>query len=217
MGKEFGINLFKPFVEAGYDPDNPSKEAIAKIKKQHKSLRGISKAASLGKSYGMGWQKFQQTMLLQGQNLSEEECQAVIQGLDKVYSGVKRYSNYLEKERRDNGGWVLNGIGRPVGCAEDYIKDIGNRVVQSTGHDILMMWISIYSKMLDDAGISWDGVILDFHDQSIIECNAEDLDTVLQIFKVDSVIELNKQLDGIIPMKVDGGPITTLADAKCED
>jgi DNA polymerase I-like protein with 3'-5' exonuclease and polymerase domains len=217
MAQRFGVKLFQPILDEGYDPFNPDPEAIKRCKKKHKNLRAISKVASLGKSYGMGWGKFKLNMKLQGVEMTEREARAVIDGLDKVYAGVKEYNNYLLKEYDMNNGYVLNGVGRPVGVAKDYIKDIVNRVVQSTGHDVLMLWIQIYSKMLDEAGINWNGIVLDFHDQSIIECDKKDMDKVIQILHVDSLNELNKQLGGVIPLKLDGGQIKTLADAKCEE
>lgn len=216
MARDFGIKLFQPFLDGGYSPDNPDPEAISKVKKEHKNLRGIAKTASLGKAYGMGWAKFRAGMKLQGINLTEKEAKAVIYGLDKVYSGIGKYNDYLVEEHSENNGWVLNGIGRPVCCADDYIKDIVNRVVQSTGHDVLMVWMTIFSRMLDEAGVDWDGIVLDFHDQSIIECDEKDVETVVEIMKIKSVDALNETLDGVIKLTVDGGPIETMADAKCE-
>ena len=215
MARDYNIKLFQPILDAGYIPENPNKDIISKIKKEHKKLRSISKVASLGRGYGMGWAKFKQNMALQGIKMSEREARAVIDGLDKVYSGIGKYNKYLENELADNNGYVLNGIGRPVCCADDFKKDIVNRVVQSTGHDILMLWMTIYSKMLDEAGIKWDGIVLDFHDQSIIEVNEEDVEKVEHILGKLSVDELNKQLEGVIKLTVDGGKINTMADAKC--
>ena len=216
MARDYNVKLFQPFLDAGYDPDNPDSDIIKKIKKEHKNLRSIAKVASLGKTYGMGWEKFQMNMSLQGVKMTEDECKAVIYGLDKVYNGITEYNKYLTKELKINNGFVLNGIGRPVCCAADYVKDIGNRVVQSTGHDILMIWMTVYSQLLDEEGIPWDGIVLDFHDQSIIECDIEDVERVEKIMKIESVKVLNEILDGVINLTVDGGRIDTMADAKCE-
>ena len=217
MAKEFGVKLFQPIIDEGYDPLNPTPEAIKACKKKHKNLRAISKVASLGKSYGMGWKKFQLNMRIQGVKMSEKECRAVIDGLDKVYSGVKKYEQYLLKEYRQNNGYIINGLGRPVGCAEDYLKDITNRMVQSTGHDVLMLYISICDQLFSDHNLDVKGIILDFHDESIVECDIKDAELVCKIMKEDAVRILNDELDGLIKHKMDGGIINSLTEAKIEE
>ena len=217
MAQRFGVSLFQPILDAGYDPFNPDLAIIKDIKKKFKKLRSISKVASLGKSYGMGWKKFRLNMKIQGVEMNEEECRAVIDGLDKVYSGVKKYEYHLLREYRKNNGYVINGLGRPVGCAEDYIKDIVNRVIQSTGHDVLMLYISICDQLFQEAGINVDGIVWDFHDQSTVECSAEDAEKVCKIMEFDAVNLLNQELDGTIKHVMDGGVIKTFAEAKIEE
>lgn len=217
MSQKFNVKLFDPIIESGYDPFNPDKDIISKVKKQHKSLRAISKVASLGKAYGMGWKKFQLNMKIQGIDMTESECRAVIEGLDKVYSGVKKYQYHLEKEYRKNNGYIISGLGTPVGCAEDYLKDIVSRTIQRTGHDILMIYISIFDQLLNDAGINYSPIIADFHDESLIECDAKDAEAVCRILEIDAPNILNQELGGIIPLKFEGGIVKTFAEAKLED
>jgi DNA polymerase I-like protein with 3'-5' exonuclease and polymerase domains len=217
MARDYGVSLFQPILDAGYQPENPDKEIISQIKKKYKNLRGISKVASLGKAYGMGWRKFQLNMELQNIEMSEEECQAVVQGLDKVYAGVSKYRDYLLSEYKKNNGYIINGLGRPVGCEEDSLKDIVNRQVQSTGHDILMMYIDICDYLFTENDIHVDGIIWDFHDESIVECDIKDADKVCQIMKEEAVTILNEVLEGSMKLKMEGGLISCLSDAKIED
>lgn len=216
MAKEFGVKLFQPFIDEGYDPENPDPEVIKTIKKKHKKLRGISKVASLGKAYGMGSGKFKQNMANQNVIMSIDESKAVIEGLDKVYSGVREFNGYLEHEWKENNGYVINGIGRPVGCARDYLKDIVNRVVQSTGHDLLMIYIAICDELFTKYNIKVNGIVWDFHDQTMLECNTEDVEKVKHIMEIEAAHELNDRLGGEIMLKLDGGVIETFADAKVE-
>jgi DNA polymerase I-like protein with 3'-5' exonuclease and polymerase domains len=216
MARDYGVKLFQPILDAGYDPDNPDKETISNVKKKYKNLRGISKVASLGKGYGMGWRKFQLNMTIQGVMMSDEECQAVIQGLDKVYKGVGVYRDYLLSEYKKNNGYIINGMGRPVGCEESSLKDIVNRQVQSTGHDILMLYISICDQLFRKYNLQVDGIIWDFHDESIVECDTADAKHVCHIMETEAVEILNKELQGTLPLQMDGEVIKTLADAKVE-
>lgn len=217
MARDFNVKLFQPFLDEGYIPERPDPEVIKRIKKKHKNLRGISKTASLGKTYGMGWKKFQMNMKLAGIKMNEAECRMVIEGLDKIYSGVKKYEHFLLKEHADNNGWVLNGIGRPVCVGKDYLKDIVNRVIQSTGHDIHMLYIKICQDLFKENNLDVNGIILDFHDQSIVECNEKDKELVHYLIGTKAYEILNQEyLKGQIELKGDPQYITTMADAKCE-
>jgi DNA polymerase I-like protein with 3'-5' exonuclease and polymerase domains len=217
MARDFGVKLFQPFLDEGYIPEHPNPEVIKTIKKKHKGLRGASKVASLGKSYGMGWAKFQLNMKLLGVKLSESECRNVIQGLDKVYAGVKKYEYYLLKQHDTNNGYILNGIGRPVGCDKDYIKDIVNRVIQSTGHDIHMIYVKILDDLFTEHNLNVNGIVWDFHDEAVVECDEKDKDLVYYLMGTKAYEILNdKYLKGEIKLKGDPQHIKTMADAKCE-
>jgi DNA polymerase I-like protein with 3'-5' exonuclease and polymerase domains len=202
---------------AGYDPDNPTVEAIAHVKKVCKKERGISKVITLGSSYGMGAAKLRMTLGLQGIEVSPKEAKAMVESYWNIYAGVKDYEKFLLEEYEKNNGWVLNGIGRPVGIAKDYIKDIVNRVIQSTGHDVHMEYVRICDALFLEAGLNVNGIVWDFHDQSIVECKTEDKDIVYEILGTKAYEILNdKYLNGVIKLQGDPQHIATMADAKCE-
>jgi DNA polymerase I-like protein with 3'-5' exonuclease and polymerase domains len=200
---------------AGYDPDYPDPETISAVKKQCKKERGISKVITLGSSYGMGPGKLQQTLALQGVDITPEDAKAMHSAYWRLYGGVKEYEAYLLQELKDNNGYVLNGVGRPVCCAPDYTKDIVNRVVQSTGHDVHMMYMAICHRLLNEAGIEHDGIVWDFHDQTILECNEEDAERLHYIIGTLAYEVLNQELDGVIKLKGDPQHIKDMAAAKC--
>ena len=201
---------------AGYDPDNPTPDGIANAKKQAKKERGIANVITLASSYGAGPRKIQQTLELEGIPISFSECERIHAGYWKLYSGVKEYEAELLRQYENNDGWVLNGIGRPIGIHFDKDKDIVNRVVQSTGHDILVLWLSIYSQMLDEEGLDWHPVIADLHDESIIEVPKEQAAKALEIMTVHSMKELNSSLNGRIPLRGEGQIATSFSDIKIE-
>lgn len=202
---------------AGYDPDNPTPEAIAATKKACKKERGISKVITLGSSYGMGAGKLRMTLEMQGIEVSAEEAKAMFDGYWQLYSGVKDYEKFLLQQYKDNNGYVLNGLGRPVGVAPDYMKDIVNRVVQSTGHDIHMLYIMICNQLFTEHNLNVQGLVWDFHDQSIVECDEKDAELVHYLIGTKAYEILNQEyLQGQIPLKGDPQYIKTFACAKCE-
>ncbi len=200
----------------GYDPDAPDPAAIAATKKHEKMWRQVAKVITLGQSYGMGPKKLTETLKLQGIDISENQAYEMWKGYWELYAGVKEYEKELLRQFRKNKGWVLNGIGRPVGIYQDLTKDIVNRVVQSTGHDMLVYWVDIFTRQLDEAGIKWEPVVIDFHDEAIVECDEADGEKVLDIMLNKSFDELNDWARGEIPLTGDGEIIADLSVAKCE-
>lgn len=206
----------KTIRAAGYDPDRPTPEGIASAKKLAKKERGIAKIITLASSYGAGAGKIQQTLQLEGIPISLNDCRTIHQGYWQLYAGVKEYERELLRQLNNNNGWVLNGIGRPLGIASDLEKDIVNRVVQSTGHDILVQWLIIYSRILDDRGIPYTPIIADLHDESIIEVDESYAEEALAIMSTEAMEELNFILNGKIKLKGAGTIARSLADIKIE-
>lgn len=201
---------------AGYDPDHPTKEGIANAKKVAKHERGIAKTVVLASSYGAGAAKIAQTLRLQGIDISDREAEQIHKGYWDLYSGVRQYQRRLEREHRDRGGWVLNGIGRPIGVSFDYVKDLVNRVCQSTGSDIHTMYCHRWMEILTERGIPWNGIVICWHDQSIIEVPIDKAEEVRQIMGVEAYARLNAELGGKIPLRGEANIVRNLAEAKVE-
>ena len=200
---------------AGYDPDRPTREGIAEAKHRAKGARAIAKVVVLASSYGAGAKKLLKTLRLNGVEISEYEVEDIHRSYWELHKGVRQYGVDLMREWKINHGWVYNGLGRPIGVAEDYTKDLVNRVVQSTGHDVLVKYIYILVGLLGD--LPWKPYIMDWHDEVILEVPEKYADRILHIMEKDAFRELNSQLGGIIPLKGSGKICHTLADAKLED
>lgn len=209
--------LGEPIQRAGYDPQNPTKEGIAAAKKAAKHERSVAKVVVLASSYGAGAGKIHKTLSLSGVKLELEEVQAIHAQYWKLFSGVKKYQWRLEEEWRINGGWVLNGVGRPIGVDENYKKDIVNRVVQSTGHDLLLSYIQYVVELLKFYNIEWYPVIMDFHDESIIEVRNQDVEKVKHIMEKEAYDLLNQELGWKVKLKGSATVAYNLAGIKIED
>lgn len=205
------------FTTCGYDPDNPTKESINRIKKEHKLLRAICKTTALAAQYGAGARKIHQTLTLQGIDKTFEEVQVIHSAYWKLFAGIKEYESFLQKCWHRNGGWVLNGIGRPLAVHRDRTKDLVNSVCQSTGHDIHMIGLA-YLRTLLEARVkgkySW--IIADFHDEAILEVKEGYEDAVLSCFK-EMEAYLNDLLKPFVPIKIDPAVGKTLADFKIQE
>lgn len=201
---------------AGYDPDNPTTEGIASAKKLAKRERHIAKTITLASSYGAGAGKIRATLELEDVRITYEEAEALKNGYWELYSGVKKYQKYLEDEWERRQGWVFNGVGRPVCCFEDKKKDLVNRVVQSTGHDILMFFIRQLFEIREQRKIPMWPVFLDTHDATTWECPEAAGPLVKAAFE-ESLALTNDWLmgeNGLIRLKGDAAIVSNLAEAK---
>ncbi len=197
----------------GYDPYNPTPDSLARVKKQMKHERGICKTVVLACQYGAGVNKIMQTLEADGILLSYEEVALIHSSYWNLFAQLKDFSKSLEYEWRRNKGYILNGLGRPMAVSEDYRKDLLNRFVQSTGHDILVKYIYILTHELDRRKIQWKPLIIDFHDATTVEVlEQESLATVAAMNR--SMDLLNEQLGGNIRLR--GIPVIgrTLSEVK---
>ncbi len=206
--------LKEPIFAIGYRPNNPTQESVDYAKKSCKRQRDISKTITLGSSYGAGPKKLHKTLVLSGIDITLQEVYSIHKAYHQLFSGVNRYYETLKHEWASNRGYVSSPLGHPISVDESKLKDIGNRVIQKTGHDIHTMWVYLFTELLDKEQIEWYPVILDWHDQSIVECRPQDAERVKQIMSVDSFAKLNAQLKWSVQFKGHGNIVNNLAEAK---
>jgi hypothetical protein len=161
--------------------------------------------------------KKQKILSLNGVEMSLHEVEEMHDSLMAAKEGVLSYVDWLRDEWRANGGWVENGYGRPICVDEKYLKDILNRVVQSSGHDILQLYSRIAAELLTEAKLDWIPVVMDWHDESIIEVPDEQVEAAKKIMEIDSYAVLNRILNGTCPLKGSAAVAKTLAGIKLEE
>jgi DNA polymerase I-like protein with 3'-5' exonuclease and polymerase domains len=201
-------------LATGYDPENPTAESKSKAKKEAKWARDIAKVVVLSSSYGAGAGKIHATLESSGVDVSFYQVKKIHEKYWQLFSGIKEFERLLTEEWRENGGWVLNGLGRPICVAEALLKDIVNRVVQSTGHDIHMRYIRILDQIFSEMQLPVNWIIADFHDQSIVEVPIDIAEVVRDIMGVEAYSRLNAELGGLIPLKGEAQIVRSLAEAK---
>lgn len=200
-------------LKTGYNPLCPTKETLARAKKECKHIRGICKTVTLAAQYGAGVNKVMQVLENDDVFLNFEEVQKIHSGYWNLFSGVKRFGEELKWQWRENGGYILNGIGRPMCVPENMTMDLLNRFVQSTGHDILTKYVYILTNLLNSEGVDWKPVIIDFHDATTIEVPEAQQNHALMCFNV-AMGMLNEQLGGTIKLRGTPAVGYTLAEVK---
>lgn len=208
--------LGKKIRECGYDPDNPTPEAIQRAKKECKLDRDISKKFTLSANYGAGAKKLWADLQLQGIDITLNTCYQYHREFWDLYKGIKILEEVLLETYQKNKGWILNGYGRPLTLDDYKTKDIVNRFVQSTGHDILVVFISMLYDKLKAEKVQWMPWIIDFHDETMIEVPIDYIEAAVHCFE-HARAELNKFLGWDVTMTGDIEIANNLAEIKCEN
>ena len=98
---------------------------------------------------------------------------------------------------------------------------IVSNCVQSSGHDIQMMIIEETINLRAESGIQMQGIVWDFHDQSIVQVKEKDADAMVKIFK-EAYRRMNIRLKKMNPeffLDIKGDPaiVYNLAEAKIQE
>jgi DNA polymerase I-like protein with 3'-5' exonuclease and polymerase domains len=215
-----GLNLRyfkKKITESGYDPDKP--ETVEEAKSVCKKERNILKVLTLSSAYGAGPGKICATLKMQGVDMSFEEVQQIHADYwgPELYGDVKEFERELLRELKENQGWVLDGLGCATCVDEKFKKDLINRVIQRTGHEILILFLFKFLKpRLVKAGIRFKWYLPDLHDETIYAVPKEQAIQAMEIHRA-AVDELNSWLGGVTSHNMEPKLINNLAERKVDE
>ncbi len=193
-------SLFGEQIRQYYDPDNPTKESISLAKRECDVIRKVIKIIVLGLGYNMGVKKLKEGVNLAGFKLSYGEAKTVYDDYWKFFRGVKNFEEKLLDMYAKNKGYIVNGRGRPIAIHPDYTKDITNRFVQSTAHDVTMRYIYILQQEREKLGIPMRPWMVDEHDATVWEVPDRYVTQTVEVFN-KSMDTLNETLNWGIKFK----------------
>jgi DNA polymerase I-like protein with 3'-5' exonuclease and polymerase domains len=199
----------------GYDPLNPTSDAIRITKKKAKRIRSICKVLHLSAGYGAGPRKIWETLIQSDIDISLDDVKEIHKAYWKLFGGVVDYQNKLKAEWADNGGWFINGRGMPMPVSKRLEKDILNRCIQSTGHINLLTYLKHLQQLRLASDIEMHPIVVDFHDETIWEVPIDQADAALELFRQTWDLT-NKELGGIIPLSGEPEICESFVDFKVE-
>lgn len=191
--------LKEELTKYGYDPDNPTPEAIKLTKKMAKGFRSVAKVVVYLCSYGGGAGTLMKNLDVAGFSMPLKKCKELIKGYWDTIPEVTEYYKKLTAEWTANRGWLLNARSRPMSVPPKLKKDLPSRVIQSTGHDILLTviyWIDRYRK---ERGVTMHPAIVDLHDETIWYVPDEQAEAAKRIIE-DALATTNEEIGAAIPI-----------------
>ena len=188
----------------GYDPSDPDPDVIDWIKDAHKNTRGIGKLLQLMIGYKAGGKAIYRKLVNNGVDTTLEKANALKDAYwsPAIFGKVKEWEENLKNERKNNKGWIMDGLGLPITIANYKESDILNSMTQSTGHRILVKHIANVMRLRDERKVPFKFWIADIHDQITVEALDKDIPDVLKLFN-DAEVITNEQLGGSVYFKIE--------------
>ena len=196
-----------------YDPDNPTPEGIALAKKHCKQARSIAKVVVLAANYNAGPLKIQETLRFGGIDLPLSQVKEIHRAYWRLFYGVKRFEERLADMWSARKGWIPSVLGTPICVDSEYVKDIVNRFCQTSGHEILQLWIYHIDRLRTERGVEMHPWIVDLHDETIWEAPEAQAAAAAEVIR-DALAATNAELGMGIPIKGPAMIIDNLAQVK---
>jgi hypothetical protein len=199
-----------------YDPDNPTPEGIKAAKKHCKAERDLAKKFHLMSAYKAGPNKIFEELTLAGVDVTLTQVRQIHREYWRLFSGVQRFEEQLKDIWTSHEGWIPSVLGTPICVAESLINDLVNRFCQTSGHQILQMWIANIQKLRLERKVDMWPIIVDLHDETIWEAPEEQAEAAAQVM-TDALVITNNTLE--MEIKIQGPPsiVNNLAEIKDPD
>ena len=202
---------------AGYDPELWTAESVKVAKKAASKWRQVAKKVVLSANYQAGPNKIHASLLEDGIDISLDEVFKMHRGFWELRKGVKVWQSELKRQWTDNGGWLINGFGRPICLEPMREKDLVNAQCQSVGHDAHILFQILTAEALTAAGLDWYPWHMDVHDCLIFAVHKSQAVAASQLLIDEVYPKLNHMLGGAIALKGVPNICRTWADDKDEE
>lgn len=195
-----------------YDPEVAPTEAV---KKALKVTRGIAKVLHLAAQYTGKKFTIQRNLMIAGFDRQLEYCADLVVAYWKHFKKVDKMNEALHRSY-DRNDMIRNVVGRIIRFPHRRDKDLPNRFIQSSAHDLLSFWALRIYRQVKLEGLRAKPVILDCHDSTSWQAHSADVGRLEEIF-VETLQELNEQVKMTVPIAAEIKRFKTLAGLKGDD
>lgn len=196
-------------LQDGYNPNIPiTKEVKERFSKQRK----ISKVIQLAVQYTGTGHTVSKNLSKDGLPTTVEEATGYVRAYWRKFSKVAQF-NYRLKELNRKQGHLRNVIGRIIQVPDPEYKDLSNRFIQSSAHDVLVLWVMEIYKLCAERGVTIKPVLLDCHDSTSNQTLVSQVTELENIYKI-ALNNVDKELGLCVTLKADVKRFNSLAGLK---
>lgn len=199
-------------LQEGYDPNVPITKAI---KERFSKQRKVSKVIQLAVQYTGTGHTVSKNLTKDGIPTTKEEADGYVRAYWSKFRKVKEF-NYRLKETNKKQGHLRNVIGRIIRVPDVEYKDLSNRFIQSSAHDILVLWVLEIYRRAKEEGIPIRPILLDCHDSTSNQVPLAHLESTKRIY-AESLHSINEQLGLSVTVRAEVKTFNTLAGLKGDE
>lgn len=192
-----------------YNPDVPLKAAD---KGRYAKERDICKTIHLALQYTGTQYTVARNLTLNGFPTTPQEAYRYVRMYWNTFKKVREFNLALQAVNKADG-YVINVCGRIIRVPNPDYKDLPNRFIQSSAHDVLMLWVLEIDNLCRQTQLNMLPWVIDIHDSTTWQVKEEDFDKANEIFTM-ALRRVNTQLNLSVAVRADIKQIRTLADIK---
>lgn len=199
-------------LHMGYDPHA---KITSVVKERFARQRKVAKVIQLAVSYGGTKYTVARNLTKDGFPTTEWEAERMVQAYWRKFAAVAAFNAQL-KETNRREGQLRNVSGRIIRVPDPDYKDLSNRFIQSSGHDVLVLWVLRIYHLCEERGILLRPVLLDCHDSTSNQCPTEQVEQLEQVYR-DALKDVNDQLGLCVTIKMEMKRFSSLAGLKSDE
>lgn len=181
-------------------------------KERLKAERDKLKTAGLALDYGASEWGVCRGLKLPDTPYNLNFCRRIVNAFHKKFWGVKELKKVLEKLYQEQG-FLENAFGRRLYMEKGKMKDIVNRMIQSSAHDCLVRYNILINNKIKESNFKILPWIVDFHDALYWQVLKEEAKKAVELMK-KCLEDLNEELKLAINLKMDIKIFDTFEEAK---
>lgn len=185
------------------------------VKEEFKDVRSVCKIIHLAVSYTGTHVTVAKNLTQAGFPTSKGQAMQLVSRYWSKFAVVKAF-NYKIQELYDERGYIRNLTGRIIRVPTIYKKDLMNRLVQSSAHDILILWVLNIVEMFNSNKVDWKFHLPDIHDSASFMIKKGQEELARQCY-LDALELVKTQVHMSVPIKCEVKYYTTLAGLKGND
>jgi len=194
---------------------NPNVPVVSAIKKQFNTERTVAKTIQLAVQYTGTKYTVSKNLNMVGIPTSLSEADAMVQAYWRHFHKVAAMNKALFL-RYSKQGYLRNVVGRIIRVPSPGYKDLPNRFIQSSAHDLLVLFVRTIFKKCQERGICIRPVLIDCHDSTSNQFPREQMDAAEQVYR-DALTEVNNTVKMTVSVKIEMKRFKTLAGLKGEE
>lgn len=199
-------------LKIGYNPHAPVTKAV---KEKFAHQRKIAKVIQLAVQYTGTGHTVARNLTKDGVPTTLHQAEGYVRAYWRKFHKVHEMNQRLrELNRRE--GHLRNVIGRIIQVPDPEYKDLPNRFIQSSAHDVLILWVSEIYAMCKDRGIEIRPILLDCHDSTSNQVPKHQEQMLKDVY-IESLSKINSMLGLSVTIRADMKTFTTLAGLKGEE